>query len=154
MNHKEFNSVAIPVSNYLQARKIEFRFDIADGLLTKPQAIRMKKLQGKDSKGFPDCQILKACNGYNGMFIELKTCYSDVFKKDGTYKKKMVYKKIGTKNVPVYDHIQEQVKKQNKLKSLGYYVVWGFGYTDTIEKIEEYLNGNIKNDKKIQSFID
>lgn len=140
MNHKEFNQVAIPLSEWLQAKNILFRFDIADGLLTKPQAIRMKKLQGRDSKGQPDLFIQEPKGKYHGMYVELKYSKSDVFKKDGELKRKIVYKKIGGKNIPAYDHIQEQVKKQEKLRSKGYYVVWGFGLQDSIEEINKYLN--------------
>lgn len=124
------------ISNFLQTQypKVIFRFDIADLKLTKPQAIRNKKLQGT-KRGYPDLFIAKPSNRYHGLYIELKKDKSEVFKKDGGYKQKWIYKN----GVKQYDHIQEQVNMHGRLRAEGYQVVWGFGFDDTIGKINKFL---------------
>ncbi len=132
------------VSEFLQKQypKVIYRFDIADLKLTMPQAVRNKKLQG-DRKGYPDLFIAKPSKGFHGLYIELKKDKSEVFKKDGTYRVKWVYKN----KVKQYDHIQEQVKMHERLRAEGYHVVWGFGLDDTIEKIRDYMKPNKKDIK-------
>ena len=124
------------VAKYLKAKNITYRYDIADMKLTMQQAVRMKKLQ-MNQRGYPDLFICKPVGKYSGLYIELKKNREEVFKKDGGYKQKKVYKN----KIAIYDHIQEQVKCQEKLRENGYCVVWGFGLKDTIEKIETYLEG-------------
>ncbi len=125
MIHKEAN-LSIKVSRFMQYQypRVIFRFDIADLKLTKPQAVRMKALQG-GRRGFPDLFIAKPMKGYHGMYIELKNGYSDVFKKNGDLRKS--------------DHLENQNDTHIELKEAGYHVVWGLGFDDTINKIKEYL---------------
>ncbi len=134
---QEEQNISLQVAEYLKLRKILYRFDLAADLkLTMGQAMRMKKLQ-MDFKGYPDLFLCEPRVGYHGMYIELKKNKSEVFLKDGiTYKKKKI--KRGNQ---VYDHIQEQVLMQERLRDKGYFVVWGFGFEDTVEKIDLYLSG-------------
>ncbi len=123
------------IAQDLKDMKIIFRFDIADMKLTQPQAMRQQKIQMKQ-RGYPDLFLCEPRGKYHGMYIEVKKSESEVFKKDGGYKQKKVYKN----GVAIYDHIQEQVKCQDMLRKKGYHVVWGFGYVDSMKKIHEYLN--------------
>ena len=124
------------ISAYLQVQypKVIYRFDIADIKLTMPQAIRFKKLQGK-KRGFPDLFLAKPSKEFHGLYIELKKNKGEVFKVNGDYKQKWVYKN----KVKQYDHIQEQITMHERLREEGYQVVWGFGFEDTVNKIKEYL---------------
>lgn len=126
------------VASYLRAKKLIFRFDITDMNLTMPQALRQKRIQMIE-RGFTDLMIFEPRNNFHGMFVELKNKYSDVYKKDETYKKVTKPIKHRGKVVGHYDHIQEQHKMHERLRAKGYHVVWGLGYKDTIDKIEEYL---------------
>lgn len=115
------------IAEYMEKQypKVIFRFDVASDLyMTINQATTIRdKLRHK--RGFPDMQILKANSKYHGLFIELKNGYSDVFKKDGDFKKSK--------------HIQEQHEMHERLRAEGYHVVWGLGFDDTVNKIREYM---------------
>ena len=81
-------NISTNISKFMQRQypKVIYRYDIADLNLTKPQAVRMKALQG-ERRGYPDLFIAEPKKGFHGLYIELKKDYSDVFKKDGSYKK-------------------------------------------------------------------
>lgn len=116
--------LTIAIAQYLQAKKILYRFELsADLKLTIGQAVRNKKIH--PYRGYPDLLILEQKNGYGGLFVELKKEHSEVFKKNGEFKKNI--------------HIEEQIAYHKLLREKGYMVVWGFGYKDTINKIQEYL---------------
>ena len=129
------------VADYLKSQNILYRYDIADMNLTAPQAGRMKRLQ-MTQRGYPDLFICHPSGIYHGMYIELKKDESEVFNKNGTYKKKRISIKRGKVVIGWYDHIQEQLKCQELLRAKGYHVVYGFGFKDTIEKIIKYLKYN------------
>ena len=140
MNHDESN-LSLKVSEYMQRQypQITYRFDIADMKLTMPQAKRMKQLQGENSRGYSDMFIAFPTKHYHGLFIELKRDVSEVFLKDmKTYRKKTV-KKNG---VFAYDHIQEQVKFLTKMNKLNYKAVFGFGFENIKNIIDNYIKGN------------
>ena len=137
MKQKEFK-ISLDIAKYLKAKKIMYRFDIADMKLTMNQAVRMKKLQ-MDERGYPDLFICEPVGKYHGMYIEVKKDISEVFKQNGELKQKWVYKKVGGRSVKIYDHNKEQYDMLKKLSDKGYCAVYGFGFRDTIEKIEKYL---------------
>ena len=117
----------------LQYPKLIYRFDIAaDIKLTMGQARKNKALQMTD-RGYPDLFIAKALKGFNGLYVELKKDKSEVFLKDGVTFKRRVNKKTGK------CHIQEQHEMHERLRVEGYKVEWGFGFEDTIDKLNKYL---------------
>jgi hypothetical protein len=123
--------IAIKLSQYIKAQypKLIFRNDFgADTRLSKTQRRRQKALQMVD-KGYPDYFIAEAKNGYHGMYIELKKRYSDVFKKDGTFKKD--------------EHIETQHKMHERLRAKGYYVVFGLGFDHAKLQLDNYMKGKI-----------
>ena len=130
---QEESILAEKVASYLKIQypNLIYRFDIADLKLTMPQAMRNKTLQMKE-RGYPDLTILFPLKGFHGLLIELKKDKSEVYKKDGTFKRK-----VNTKTRKC--HIQEQHNMHERLRALNYCVEWGFGFQDTIDKINIYL---------------
>jgi len=128
------------ISKFMQRQypKVIYRFDIADLKLTKPQAIRMKALQG-GLKGYPDMFLASAQKGHHGLYIELKKDYAQVYRKDGSYKKS--------------EHLEHQISVHARLRDEGYMVVWGLGFEDTVKKIREYFEPVSKVHEKQGSLI-
>ena len=62
--HEAILSTKISIFMQRQYPKVIFRYDIADLKLTKPQAIRMKALQG-GLKGYPDMFIAEPKKGFS-----------------------------------------------------------------------------------------
>lgn len=137
---KQEENISLALAKYLKLKNLIYRYDVgADIKLTMGQSTKFKRLQ-MDKRGYPDLFIAESSKGFHGLYIELKKNKSEVFLKDGkTYKKKKIAIKSRGRIIGHYDHIQEQVKMHERLRGKGYCVVWGFGLTDSIEKIEEYL---------------
>ena len=109
--------------------KTIFTCDLASGMkLSIGQAVKSKQM--RSSKGMPDLMIFEPRGIYGGLFIELKKGGTKIFKSDGT-----LYGKAGKSAM----HIKEQFEILNKLKSRGYCAVFGIGFTDTITKINAYM---------------
>lgn len=83
-----------------------------------------------EPKTFPDIFIAEPRNGFHGLFIEIRTDARCVHKKDGSMK--------NTRNV------KKASEMLQKLRQRGFLAMYGFGYTNTIAIIEEYLRGNYK----------
>lgn len=115
------------ISEYMNLRfkNVVYRFDLASDMkLTKGQANRHHKLH--PYRGFPDLFIAKKVGEYGGLFLEIK--------KSGT--------KVRTKKGEYYaGHIAEQGEFLEKLRDLGYAADFAIGYSESIEKIENYLGG-------------
>lgn len=125
MNEKQ---IALKVSAYLKDNhsNIVYRWDLsADIKLNKYQINLHARLQIK-KRGYPDLFIAEPKKKFNGLYIELKKDTKEVYRKNGTLRQ--------TK------HIQEQFEMLEELNGKGYYAVFGCGYENTIDIIEEYLN--------------
>jgi len=112
------------ISDYMRAQypNVIYQFDLSSGgVQSIGMAMRNKRLN--KWRGMPDLFIAKPSGIWHGMYIELKA--TDIFKKDGTLKKS--------------DHLSEQREMMHKLQSEGYKCVWGIGFEDTINKINNYL---------------
>ena len=138
---KQEEKDSLILAKYMKAKKILYRYDVgADIKLTMGQSVKVKALQMIE-RGYPDLFLAEPRNGYHGLYIELKKNKSEVYLKDGaTYKKKKVPIKHRGKTVGHYDHIQEQVKMHERLRSKGYKVEFGFGFKHCVEIIEKYLS--------------
>ena len=115
------------ISTYLilQHPKIIFRFDIgADINLPIGLAKKTKKIH-KHKKGYPDLFIAQTNKMYSGLFIEIKTDFDNIYKKNGKLR-----------NTP---HIREQYSCLQELNARGYYAVFGCGVDEIINIIEDYL---------------
>lgn len=104
-----------------------FHSDYGSGAhLSKLQAIKQKR-QNAGRKGFPDFQICEPIGKWNGLFIELK--------KDGT----RIVKRNG--ELVANDHIKEQAKMIEDLRSRGYYADFAIGFDACKKIIDAYLGG-------------
>jgi len=104
--------------------KVIFRTDFAAGIrLTPGMAKRQKALQWGNA--YPDLFIAEARQGYNGLFIELKTVSNVVFKKDGSLRKNQ--------------HHEEQAAMLELLRKRGYKAEFGQGLANIINIINDYL---------------
>lgn len=108
----------------LQYPGILFRTDYAAGMrLSIGMAMRQKTLQSH--KGYPDLFIIEPRGSYAGLFIELKTETTKIFKKNG--------------ELISNPHIEEQHKMLEMLKDRGFVAEFGIGFDDIIAKIKTYL---------------
>ena len=129
MKHDE-SKIGEAITQYLQAQYpgVIFRWDYSAGMpLTLMQGVRMKKLQGKYSKGFPDLTIFRQIERnnirYGALFIELKAV--NIYKKDGTLKKN--------------EHYEEQFEVHKKLRKAGYFAEFACGFDEAKKIIDWYL---------------
>jgi len=86
-------------------------------------AVKFSRMQCGD--GLPDLIILHPAGGYHAAAIEIKKDASEVYKKNGEYRK--------------VEHVQDQAFILMKLRRLGYYAVFGFGFDGTKREIDKYL---------------
>jgi len=108
-----------------QYPKVIFRFDVAADLkLSMHQAVILKN-NLLHKKGYPDLFLAEPSKGYHGLYIELKKDKSEVYKKNGSYKKN--------------EHLETQIAMHKRLKDKGYCVVFGCGFEDTVSKIRDYI---------------
>lgn len=96
---------------------------VASVRLSAPQAIRNTRIQKRGFKS-PDLALYEPKGTYSGLFIELKT--ESPFKKDGNLKK--------------CPHLEGQQKSINDLRRKGYYACFSWGFEQTKQLIENYLN--------------
>lgn len=121
--------VHIMVCNYIRTKypKVIFRSDFSSGMrMSIGMARRHKALQS--SRAFPDLFIIEPRGKYYGLFIELKTKDNIVFKKDGDLRKNK--------------HHEEQNDMLKELNNRGFLAVFGQGYKDTINIIDQYFESN------------
>jgi hypothetical protein len=138
------SSIHKQVANYLKLQypNIIFRTDFSAGArMSIGQASIHSGLQS--DKSYPDLFIAKPCNGYHGLYLELKRDVSEIFKKDMTLKRKMIpiYKRLKgvLLRVGEYDHIGEQAKMIQRLNELGYHALFACGFEHAKKAIDEYL---------------
>ncbi len=99
--------------------------DIASGMkLTIGQAVKAKRM--RSSRGQPDIFIADACNGYYGLFLELKREGTKIFLKDGC-------------TLVADEHIREQYEMLKALEARGYKSLFGIGFDLCKIIIDEYL---------------
>lgn len=84
--------------------------------LTKGQAAKMKAAGNK--KGVPDIVLPFPCDGFHGLYVELK--------------------------IPGNTPTQHQKDYMEYLNSVGYFATTAYGYKEAIQIIENYISGNRK----------
>jgi hypothetical protein len=94
------------------------------GVFNKSWKIKSSISKLKSSKGIPDLHIDEPRNGYAGLKIEIKKAKTPLFTKAGK---------------PYSEHIGEQAKMLERLEEKGYKAVFGVGYQQCIEIIDNYL---------------
>jgi hypothetical protein len=118
------------ISTYLKKvyPDVIYKVDVAGWFSTTIGiAARNKRIQC--SSGFPDMFIAEPRGKYAGLFIELKTDISAVYTKKGQLKKN--------------DKVHNQFEMLQKLNAKGYKAIFTYGYTNTIARINEYLDGKM-----------
>lgn len=106
----------------LQYPDVIYKVDLeSDMKLTIQAGKRNKQLQ--KSRGWPDLFIAHSCNGYHGLFIELKA--SEIHKKDGSLKKS--------------EHLEEQAEMLDQLNFRGYFACFCIGFEQTKAVIDHYF---------------
>lgn len=124
------------IADYLryQYPQVIYRFDLAADLkLTMGQASKHKRLQ--HYRGYPDLFIAETmpCGRdavYSGLYIEIKTEGTRIFKKDG---------KLVTNA-----HIREQFDMLEQLRRRGYAAEFGVGFENVKKIIDNYMKGKYK----------
>ena len=75
-------NISTNISKFMQRQypKVIYRYDIADLNLTKPQAVRMKALQG-ERRGYPDLFIAEPKKAFTAFILNLKKIIAMCLKK-------------------------------------------------------------------------
>jgi hypothetical protein len=140
------SELQVMVADYLRMQypNVLFHSDFGSGIkLTPGQAIKQKRQNG-GRRAWPDMFIAEPKHGrklvkvigdeeatqfffYSGLFIELKKEGTRIYKKDGSF---------------ASEHIEEQAKMLALLGAKGYKAVFGVGFENTKEIIDNYLGGN------------
>jgi len=110
-----------------------YRSDLSGIKMTIGQAKLIKLIQ--KYRGWPDIIIYEQAQFisdnfdffYQGLAIEIKNNKSDVYTKFGKLKNNK--------------HIEEQEKMLKKLRNLGYKAIFGTGFDNIKEEIDNYLKG-------------
>ena len=112
------------IATYLryQYPRVLYHFDPTGLNLSKAQSGMLKAIQC--NKGFPDLIIYHACNGYNGLALELKPEGARLFTKDGR---------------PATPHIAEQIKCITILRERWYRADFAVGFDMAKIIIDNYL---------------
>jgi hypothetical protein len=109
----------------LQYPNTIFRSDFASGMrMSIGQAMRHKSLQS--SRAFPDLFILEPKARSHGLFLEIKTSYDKVYKKDGLLRSS--------------PHLTEQREMLDRLIILGYEAHFTFSLDHARFLIAKYMN--------------
>jgi hypothetical protein len=106
----------------MQYPNVIFHFDLAGLNLSRAQAGMMKAIQS--GRGWPDLFIAGPYKKYLGIFVEIKTEGTRLFKVNGD---------------PATPHIAEQLECMDKLRTIGYSCQFGIGFDNCKETIDEYL---------------
>ena len=122
-NNREYQ-ICKDIAQYirLQYPDVLFHFDLAGLNLSRVQAGMMKAIQG--NRGFPDLFIAESRLGYNGLFIEVKTEGTKLFKKNFE---------------AITSHIAEQMEFHEALRLKGYKCEFGIGWDNCKDIIDNYL---------------
>ena len=125
MRNNEEYVVCRQISQYLryQYPKVLFHFDMAGLNLSKAQAGMNKAIQ--HGRGYPDLVILEHNKFNRGLFIEVKRCGEKIFKKDN-----ITFRSV---------HIEEQYNILVALLKRGYHAVFGIGFDNCKEIIDNYM---------------
>ena len=125
------HEIYIKVADFLRSEypNVIYRFDLAADLkLTIGQAKKHRHLQYY--RGYPDLFIAgpvirMGVPSYNGMYLEIKTEGTRIFRKDG----KLV----------ADEHIREQFDMLEDLRTRGYYAEFAIGLDDVKHQINKYF---------------
>jgi len=111
----------------LQYPNVIYTSDLSGIKLTIGSAVKAKKTRCKNFK-IPDLLILEPNDFYKGLFVEIKNKVSDVYNKNGTFKKSND------------NHVEKQYNTIVQLRKLGYDAKFVFGLENAISTIKSHMN--------------
>ena len=115
----------------LQYPKVIFKVDGGADANKTSFAARQVYSKQQYKRGYPDFQIIKPSKHYNGLFLELKSCYEELFNKNGTMKR-------GSD-----DHHVEQYNFIKELRESGYYADFVWGIDEAMNSIDAYIKDGL-----------
>jgi len=131
MNRKEQElQNAIVKYMRLQYPKVIFKVDGGADANKGSYVARQVYSKQQYKRGYPDFQIIKPSKYYNGLFLELKGAYDDLFNKNGTMK-------LGAN-----DHHVEQYDFIKELRGNGYYADFCWNFEMAKNRIDVYIIGD------------
>ncbi len=100
-----------------------FRCDLGGLRIPIGQAVKVKKCSF--GRGFPDFFLPLRTERYNGLFIEIKKSFNEVYTQKGVLRNN--------------EHLREQLQCLEYLQGQGFKTKFGYGLDDCILTIDEYM---------------
>ncbi len=116
----------IAISTYLKVQYPDVYFMSDSSGLRLPMGLAVKAKKQRSKHAQLDLVILEPRAPFHGLIIELKKDTKEVYKMNGDFRKS--------------EHIDEQNKSIEQLKDKMYFCCYGFGFDNTKEIIDLYLN--------------
>jgi hypothetical protein len=132
MNRKE-QELQNAICKYMRLQYPNVIFKVDGGADANKVSYVARQVYSKQQykRGYPDFQIIKPSKHYNGLFLELKSCYSELFNKNGTMRR-------GSN-----DHHVEQYDFIKELRDNGYYADFAWDLDNSLNKIIQYLDNGL-----------
>ena len=126
MKQVKESDIQIMVADYLVIHypEVVFHSDFGSGTKLSFYQASMQKRQNGGRRAWPDMFIAKPNSKYSGLFIELKRDGTRIKKKNGMF---------------ASEHIAEQAKILDRLKSQGYSAEFAVGFNEAKRIIDAYL---------------
>jgi len=125
MKREEYK-IALELVKWLRKehRNLLWKFDLSSDMkVSIGQAVQMKKLV--QLRGHPDFNLMETNSKYAGLFLELKKDKSEIYKKDGTWKKD--------------NHVHEQRLYLEVLETKGYRARFVWSLEQAKQEIIDYI---------------
>jgi len=118
-------AIQISISKYIRLQHpcVIFTSESSGVRVNMGTAIKMKAQRSRHR--LPDLMIFRSNSQYNGLFIELKKDFHEIYKVDGTLRQT--------------EHLLEQQRTLDLLTKQGYYAVFGCGFDAVKDIIDGYL---------------
>ena len=117
--------IQVTLAEYMRSKypNAWFKFDLADINLTIGEAVKLKQIIV--ARGWPDFFLPLRTERYNGLFIEIKKSFNEVYTQKGVLRNN--------------EHLREQLQCLEYLQGQGFKTKFGYGLDDCILTIDEYM---------------
>ena len=117
--------IQVTLAEYMRSKypKAWFKFDLADINLTIGEAVKLKQIIA--ARGWPDFFLPLRTEHYNGLFIEIKKSFNEVYTQKGILRNN--------------EHLREQLQCLEYLESQGFKAVFGLGLDHCMIIVHDYL---------------
>jgi len=122
---KKEESLQISISKFLKLQYPNIYFMSDSSGLRLPMGLAVKAKRQRSKHAQLDLVILNPNNKHNGLILELKKDRSEVYKKNGEFRKG--------------EHIEEQNKSIAHLNSVGYKAIYVFSIDEAMQVINDYM---------------